>query len=253
VVADEVRALAERTAKATREIGEMIKTIQAETGQAVGAMKRSAGEVDAGVNEANESGDALGQIIEQVSGVALQISQIATAAEEQTATTVEIVSNISKISSAVDDFDKTSVTVNNKVQQLLGLAEELKKSTSVFKSDVSPFLMLDTAKTDHVMFVNRIELCLEGKEQIQPGALPDHTSCRFGKWYLSDGKGLCGISSSYKNINEPHERIHRLAKEVVALRNRGDLAGAERLMLQVEEVSSEVVEMLDKVKNECRR
>lgn len=253
VVADEVRALAERTARATREIGDMIKTIQGETGQAVGAMKRSANEVDSGVSEANESGEALGQIINQVNDVAMQISQIATAAEEQTATTVEIVSNISKISSAVDEFDTSAMTVNNKVQQLLDLAEELKKSTSIFKTDVSPLLMLDTAKSDHVLFVNRIERCLEGKEQIQPEHLTDHTGCRFGKWYFSEGQGLCGSSPSYRTIVEPHEQIHRLAKEAVTLRNRGDYAAADRLMTQVEDISHEIVELLDRVKGECRQ
>ncbi len=253
VVADEVRALAERTARATREIGEMIKTIQAETVQAVGAMKRSAGEVDAGVGEANESGEALGRIIQQVNDVAMQVSQIATAAEEQTATTVEIVGNISKISSAVDEFDRSALTVNSKVQQLLGLSEELKRSTSVFKADVSPLLMLDTAKSDHVLFVNRIERCLEGKEPIQPDELPDHTTCRFGKWYFSDGQHLCGVSHSFKAINNPHEQIHRIAKDAVARHNRGDQPGADGLMQQMEDMSHDIVELLDKVKGECRR
>jgi methyl-accepting chemotaxis protein len=203
------------------------------------------------VSEANESGDALGRIIGQISDVAMQVSQIATAAEEQTATMVEIVSNISQISTEVDSFDKSAMTVNKKVNQLLSLSEELRKSTSVFKSHVSTLMMLDTAKSDHVMFVNRIEKFLEGAEQIQPDSLPDHTTCRFGKWYLAEGKELCGVSSSFKSINDPHERIHRIAKEVVTLRNRGDQAGAERLILEVEDISYQIVDLLDHVKHEC--
>ena len=251
VVADEVRALAERTARATREIGGMIKTVQTETSQAVGAMKRSADEVDAGVKEANESGDALGLIIGQINDVAMQVSQIATAAEEQTATMSEIVGNINQISHEVTNFDKSAAMVNSKVQQLLTLSDELRAATAVFKSHVSPLLMLDTAKSDHVLFVNRIERCLDGKEQIQPDTLPDHTGCRFGKWYLADGKALCGSSSSFQAINTPHEQIHRIAKEAVALRNRGDQAGADRLMTQVEDISYEIVNLLDTVKSEC--
>jgi methyl-accepting chemotaxis protein len=252
VVADEVRALAERTAKATREISEMIKTIQTETSQAVSAMQRSANEVEAGVSEANQSGDALSQIMIQIGDVTLQVSQIATAAEEQTATTSEIVGNIGKISDASNLFDRAASSINAKVRHLLALAEDLKKSTSTFKSEHSPYLMLDTAKHDHVLFVNRIERCLDGTESVQASALPDHTSCRFGKWYFSEGKELCSCSASFKAINEPHERIHRIAKEAVDLYSRGDTHQAEQKLLMVEDISAEIVKMLDKVKGEVR-
>lgn len=252
VVADEVRALAERTARATREISEMIKLIQTETGQAVAAMQRSVTEVDQGVHEANESGTALGRIIGQVDDVAMQVSQIATAAEEQTATTAEIVGNIASISESVNTFDHAAASVNTKVQQLLGLSEQLKQSTAAFKVDTKPMLILDIAKSDHVLFVNRIERCLEGKESIQPNSLADHTSCRFGQWYFSAGKELCSRAPSFKTVNAPHERIHRLAREAVALRNAGNLVQAEQVMQEIEDLSGEIVHLLDNVKSECR-
>ena len=251
VVADEVRALAERTTRATREIAEMIKGIQGETVQAVNAMQRSADVVAAGVSEANESGTALEQIMDQINEVSMQVSQIATAAEEQSATTMEISGNISKISESADSFDLTVVAVNKKIRQLMELSEGLKKSTEVFKTDVSPLLMLDTAKYDHVMFVNRIERCLDGHEAVQAGTLPDHTTCRFGKWYLGEGKQLCNQSPSFKTINEPHAQIHRIAAEVVDLYNRGEKALAEEKLCQVEDMSHEIVELLDAVKAEC--
>jgi len=97
VVADEVRALAERTTKATREIGEMIKAIQTETGGAVQAMQQGVKEVEEGTREAARSGEALTQILAQVDQVTMQINQIATAAEEQSATIGEISGNIVRI------------------------------------------------------------------------------------------------------------------------------------------------------------
>jgi methyl-accepting chemotaxis protein len=101
VVADEVRALAERTTRATREIGEMIKAIQGETRAAVNAMELGVTEVETGTGEAARSGTALQQILEQINDVAMQINQIATAAEEQTATTSEISCTMMQITSAV--------------------------------------------------------------------------------------------------------------------------------------------------------
>ena len=251
VVADEVRALAERTTRATKEIGGMIRGIQAETAQAVTAMQRSVDVVAAGTVEANESGAALGRIMDQINEVSMQISQIATAAEEQSATTMEISCNIGKISESADGFDLTVAAINQKIHQLMDLSNGLKKSTEVFKTDASPLLMLDTAKSDHVMFVNRIERCLEGHDSVRAADLPDHTTCRFGKWYLGEGKQLCSHSPSFKIIDEPHARIHRIAAEVVDLYNRGEKALAEERLCQVEGMSHEIVELLDAVKAEC--
>lgn len=253
VVADEVRALAERTSRATREIADMIKSIQNETGQAVMAMRISASEVESGVLEANESGETLLSIINQIGDVTMQTNQIATAAEEQTATINEIVNNIGRISDAVRRFDVSAVTINEKISQLQNLSEELKKATSVFKSDIDPLLILDIAKSDHVQFVNRIERCVDGKESVTSAALPDHHNCRFGKWYFSDGQHLCGNSINFKAIDAPHEKIHRVAKEVVDLKNRGDNEQAEKKLAEVESISHEIVQMLEIVKRESKK
>ena len=102
VVADEVRALAERTTKATKEIATMIKSIQNETQSAVRSMSEGVAEVTLGTAEANRSGQALEEILGQIDELTAQISQVATAAEEQTATTHEITGNIRTIDDAVN-------------------------------------------------------------------------------------------------------------------------------------------------------
>ena len=106
VVADEVRALAERTTRATREIGEMIKAIQSETKGAVIAMEEGVVEVGKGSEKAASSGRALEQILEQINAVTSQVHQVATAAEEQTATTSEISNNMQQITEVVSQASR---------------------------------------------------------------------------------------------------------------------------------------------------
>jgi len=102
VVADEVRALAERTTKATKEIAAMIKAIQNETQSAVNSMSEGVGEVTRGTAETSRSGEALEDILNKINELTMQISQVATAAEEQTATTQEITNNIMMITDVVN-------------------------------------------------------------------------------------------------------------------------------------------------------
>jgi len=133
VVADEVRALAERTTKATREIGEMIKSIQTETRQAVAAMEEGVSEVERGTSEAGRSGQALTEILGQINVVTDQIRQIATAAEEQTATTREISNNIQDISETVGLSARSSQEASRASSALSQLSMDLQNLVSSFK------------------------------------------------------------------------------------------------------------------------
>lgn len=133
VVADEVRALAERTTRATREIGEMIKSIQSETKSAVSAMDEGVRQVEQGTSEAAKSGDALRHILEQIASVTSQVNQIAVAAEEQTATTMEINNNIQQISEVAHITSTSSHEEASAANQLSNLAEDLKGMVEQFR------------------------------------------------------------------------------------------------------------------------
>lgn len=133
VVADEVRALAERTTRATREIGEMIKAIQKETKGAVAAMEQGVIEVKNGTDEAARSGKALRDILEQVNDVTMQVNQIATAAEEQTATTGEISNNMQQITEVVQQTTRGAHESATAAAQLNGNAEELQRLVRQFR------------------------------------------------------------------------------------------------------------------------
>ncbi len=132
VVADEVRALAERTTRATKEIGDMIRSIQNETKSAVTDMEAGVREVEQGTQEAAKSGAALQNIMEQVNNVSLQISQVATAAEEQTATTSEISENMQQITEVIQ---KTA----SGAQQSATAADELTKLAAGLQTLVHRF------------------------------------------------------------------------------------------------------------------
>jgi len=133
VVADEVRALAERTSSATREIGAIIKSVQQETSSAMKVMESGVSRVELGTVGAAKSGTALEEILEQISSVTMQVNQIATAAEEQTATTDEISNNIRSINDTVQGTARSAQESAASAQQLSVLAEEQQRLVGQFK------------------------------------------------------------------------------------------------------------------------
>ena len=133
VVADEVRALAERTTRATKEISEMIRGIQQETKTAISSLEEGVKGTERGAAEAAQLDTSLQDILERVNAVTDQISQIATAAEEQTSTTREISHNVLNLNELAQQnsrgIHETALAANNVSTQ----AEELQRLVGQFK------------------------------------------------------------------------------------------------------------------------
>ena len=133
VVADEVRALATRTTEATKEVGDMVRAIQNETRQAVTTMNNGVREVENGTVEANKSGESLSEILEQISSTTLQISQIATAAEQQTATSSEISKTMLQVTDIAQQSAHGAQESAAAANILARLAENLHQLVGQFK------------------------------------------------------------------------------------------------------------------------
>jgi len=126
VVADEVRRLAERTTSATKEIEINIRAIQEETSRAVQVMHESAREAAKGAQESEKSGQSLAEILGQINEVTQQIGQIATAAEEQSATSREISNNVHQITGIIQGTARANRDSMSTADQLNKLSESLK-------------------------------------------------------------------------------------------------------------------------------
>jgi methyl-accepting chemotaxis protein len=133
VVADEVRALAERTTKATKEIGSMIKAIQSETGDAVRSMEEGVREVEKGAVSSQKSGESLQEILDQINEVNMQIHQIATAAEQQTATVSEITTNIHQVTEVVHQSARGADETSAAAAQLADQSQQLQALVGRFR------------------------------------------------------------------------------------------------------------------------
>ncbi|SDB47254.1 methyl-accepting chemotaxis sensory transducer with Pas/Pac sensor [Desulfonatronum thiosulfatophilum] len=134
VVADEVRKLAEKTMNATKEVGQAIADIQQGTRTNIESMDHAAAAIAEATSRANASGEALQEILRLAELAADQVRSIATAAEQQSATSEEInrgVDDINRISSETSDvMNQSAEAVSNLAQmavQLHTIIDEMKK------------------------------------------------------------------------------------------------------------------------------
>jgi len=132
VVADEVRKLAERTTKATKEISDMIKRIQNVTDNVVESMKEGSSDVETGKVLAQKAGASLKEIINASDEVLDVVAQVASASEQQSATSEQISNNVESIS-------KVTHESASGIQQIAGAADELNKMTVNLKDLISRF------------------------------------------------------------------------------------------------------------------
>jgi methyl-accepting chemotaxis protein len=133
VVADEVRRLAERTTASTREIQSIIGALQGDVRNVVGSMERSASSVRTGSEDVQHSRRAIGSIQEQIGPLLEYVSQVATAAEEQSATSANITQSMLQITGVVHDAAKGAHHSEQAAAELARSAQDLRTVVSRFR------------------------------------------------------------------------------------------------------------------------
>ena len=133
VVAEEVQRLAERSADATRQIAVLVKGIQTDTQDAIGAMERSTQGVVEGARLSDNAGSALSEIDRVTRRAADLIEQIAGIAEREASQANVVADSIQHIFAVTEQTSEGTQLTAGQVRELSRMAEELRQSVSRFK------------------------------------------------------------------------------------------------------------------------
>ncbi|WP_417447649.1 methyl-accepting chemotaxis protein [Idiomarina abyssalis] len=133
VVADEVRALANRTQDSTRSIQSLIETMRGSATDAVSVMDKGREKAAESVKQARSAGESLNAVNNSVAKMSDMNAQIATAAEEQTAVAEEINQNFSSITEAAEQTAAGSEQISEASRELNELAKRLNNGMKRFK------------------------------------------------------------------------------------------------------------------------
>ena len=133
VVAEEVQRLAERSGDATRQIAALVKTIQADTQDAVAAMARSTQGVVDGARLSDAAGSALGDIDRVTRQLAELIEAISSQALREADSANVVADNIQHIFAVTEQTGEGTRSTATMVRELARSAEELRQSVTRFK------------------------------------------------------------------------------------------------------------------------
>ena len=133
VVADEIRKLAERAAKATKDVAALIRTVQTETQEAVAAMEEGTREVEAGYEVTIRAEEYL----KEIAGTSTTSAELAQGISRTSAQQADGVEGVAKamhsIAQVAVDTEQAVLQTRKTVEDLVKLADELTRSLSRFK------------------------------------------------------------------------------------------------------------------------
>ena len=133
VVAEEVQRLAERSADATRQIAALVKAIQTDTQDAVGAMERSTQGVVEGAKLSDNAGTALTEIDQVSRRLSDLIEQISSSTSREASLANAVADNIQHIFAVTEQTGEGTRSTAAQVRELSKMAEELRQSVARFK------------------------------------------------------------------------------------------------------------------------
>ncbi|HEX6592001.1 MAG TPA: methyl-accepting chemotaxis protein [Moraxellaceae bacterium] len=133
VVADEVQRLAERSAAATKQIEQLVKTIQTDTNEAVISMEQTTAEVVRGARLAQDAGVALEEIETVSRNLADLIQNISNAARQQAASAGHISNTMNVIQEITSQTTAGTIATARSIGNLAEMANELRQSVAGFK------------------------------------------------------------------------------------------------------------------------
>jgi len=248
VVAGEIRKLAEGTIKSSNEISQKILSIQKDSQNTLDSMEGALKRLDDVKNFILRLKEVLDNTLNSFSEVSKDMAQISSAVSEQASVSREIARNTVNISNMAEDVSKEVRNILSSAIRIMGEVDDLREKTFAFRTKNRNYFILDLAKIDHRVWVAKVYSHISGLLKLDLSDMPDHTKCKLGKWYYSEGIKVFGKSPVFRELEDVHKKIHSLSMEILSSYERGDVKRAFEIFPRLEETSQELLRLLDELK-----
>lgn len=247
VVADEVKQLASKTENATVEIESVTNTMNSLMGEVSSSMTSSQDRLTKSLDSLETVAMALGDVTAVVNDVTEQVQTISTSADEQQAVSAEMASKLNEITLAVQHENQQVDDISHHAKQLnAAILSQFNHLASLNQDQV----ILQTVKADHVAWKIRLTAMAMGGDVIPDDELTDHTQCRLGQWYYSKGERDFSHIDAFKQMEQPHARVHEIGKEIASLALQGQTDAACHKIQEMSGYSNQLFEHIQELLNE---
>lgn len=246
VVANEVKSLSNETSKATQEISEIINEFVVNIQGIVTALAEVDSVVVKGQEVTEQVRDSMGQIQHHASDVSRLMEDVSRALIEQTEASKEISGASSRIMSVSAQNRESSQENATMCREASEKVAHLIQCIGDVNYD-NEFVVLKLAKSDHIVWKRKLADMLLGNKAMDKAELKDHTQCRLGAWYYTEGKTMFGSEAAFRDVEKPHAEIHKLGREAYDLHGARQYDQALAKLNEMEDVSKEVLEGLDRL------
>ncbi len=193
---------------------------------------------------------------EQGRGFAVVADEVRSLAERAGIATSEISSLVSSIQSDTTSAQKQMETVSYDsksfgengdkavadMKELFNLSKQMEGTISV--ASLRSFIEL--TKLDHLVFKFEVYKVFMSTSDKVAADFPNHTGCRLGKWYYEgDGKHCFAHLEGYRNIEQPHIKVHKAGIDAINALKNNQLNEALNQLGEMEDASLEVLNFLE--------
>ena len=244
VIAAEVKALSDRTAVATQEIGDIVTRLHSGLSGMVSAMDSSRASAQNGDAALANLRTALSKASQELSDVIANADHIAVALEQQKEASQSVASGIGTV----------AMSSSNSLEQLENLVDCMDDAQAGINSRLLylgkanfPNKIVKLAQSDHVIWKRRLANMIIGREGLKADELANHHNCRLGKWYDGLRNTAIGLNSDFVALEAPHAAVHQHGIEAARKFNAGNVKGALGEIDMVNVASEKVLAGLKKL------
>jgi len=252
VVANEVKSLSNETGQATQEIAEIITTFVDSIQEILSSMTQVTEAVSEGRQVTEDVSNRMQEIEQNANLVSERMGDISSALNEQNTAATEISEasvNIMQNSKLSNEMSNQNATLSRKTSEnVTQFVAEMSGST-----EITGHLTVKLAKSDHITWFRQMAELLFGSGGLDESQLKDHSQCRLGQWYYTRGKEALASEEAFQRLEEPHRKIHAIGREVFNHHKAGEREKALEKLGEMEQLSHEVVSILDEIDEICGR
>lgn len=248
VVAEEVRKLADQSKESVEKIKEQVGSIKNEVEgikQDFQQMNQSFSVNAEAVHVANGDAVKLTGVFQEIGGA---IERLAPIAEEQTAAFEQMNATLRDTTGHITTLNDDTRECNSGTYQIIEQLNSIRSALSNLQLPFTPVELIELAKTDHLLWLAKINQMLWGHLKLEATDVHDHHVCRLGKWYYGQGKEQFGKQADFIALEDAHRLFHETCAQAIEAYQKKDTQTAEVCVTKIQGLSQEVFHWLDKIK-----